>query len=272
MDNKVRQIVAYLADSLERPYYGGSSMTTSVYDTAWVAMVAKPQADNDSNATRWLFPRSFQAILRKQMPDGGFGQYDTTVDQILNTSAALLAFLCHKANPSFIGCDPVPDMRERIRRGKDYLNNKLQTWNLEDTDHVGFEILVPKLLTMLQAEGLDLNFPGLQYLMLLKNRKLGTLSPAILYEQKKTTLLHSLEAFIGDIEFDKVGFHLTNGSMMASPSSTAAYLMNRSTWDDEAENYLDFVVSVGDGAVPSAFPINVFEITWVCPLASFEKE
>lgn len=55
--------------------------------------------------------------------------------------------------------------------------------------------------------------------------------------------------------------------MMASPSSTAAYLMYTSEWDNEAEDYLRHVIKDGPGrgtgAVPSAFPSTYFEYSWV---------
>jgi chaperone required for assembly of F1-ATPase len=55
---------------------------------------------------------------------------------------------------------------------------------------------------------------------------------------KQTTLTHSLEAFVGTLDYDQVKNHkMPNGSMLVSPSSTAAYLMNTTEWDDKAEAY-----------------------------------
>lgn len=74
------------------------------------------------------------------------------------------------------------------------------------------------------------------------------------------------------IDFDKVAHHKVHGSMMASPSSTAAYLLNVSNWDDEAEAYLRQVIKSGagrgSGGVPSAYPSMHFEYSWVCPSRS----
>ena len=87
-----------------------------------------------------------------------------------------------------------------------------------------------------------------------------------------TTLLHSLEAFVGEIDFDMLKDRKTFGSMMGSPASTAAYLMNASRWDSEAEDYLRKVMDEGQGkgsgGVPSVFPMPVFEATWVLVLIS----
>ncbi|KAL2015847.1 hypothetical protein VTK56DRAFT_4694 [Thermocarpiscus australiensis] len=79
------------------------------------------------------------------------------------------------------------------------------------------------------------------------------------------TAVHSLEAFTDKIDFDKVAHHKVNGSMMGSPSSTAAYLMNASHWDKEAEAYLRHVIKAGtgqgNGGLPSAYPFTYFEYT-----------
>lgn len=54
---------------------------------------------------------------------------------------------------------------------------------------------------------------------------------------------------------------------MASPASTAAYLIHASTWDEEAERYVRKVIVEGQGngvgGVPSVFPTTIFEMTWV---------
>ncbi|KAL8665782.1 MAG: hypothetical protein Q9202_001904 [Teloschistes flavicans] len=70
----------------------------------------------------------------------------------------------------------------------------------------------------------------------------------------------------GRVDFDRISHHVHGGSMMASPSSTAAYLINTTTWDDEAESYLRGVVrnckSNRAGGVPCAFPTSIFETAW----------
>lgn len=102
--------------------------------------------------------------------------------------------------------------------------------------------------------------------MAINAAKLSRFKPEFLYHFKSTAI-HSLESFIVKIDFDKVKHHLVYGSMMGSPASTAAYLMNTSTWDDEAEEYLKHVISwaagKGIGGVPSAFASTYFEYTWV---------
>ena len=55
--------------------------------------------------------------------------------------------------------------------------------------------------------------------------------------------------------------------MMGSPASTAVYLIDSSSWDDEAEEHLRNVISAGpgrgNGSAPTAYPSSLFEISWV---------
>lgn len=177
--------------------------------------------------------------------------------------AAVLAFCKLQASPATEGIVALDEVAGRIARGKEFLDHALQSWNVQSTVHVGFEVLVPSLLALLRYEGHDFHFSGRATLIALNKRKMERIKPTVLYAEYKTTLLHSLEAFINQVDMNRICHHLENGSMMGSPSSTAAYLISVSDWDNEAEAYLRFVVDAGHGAVPSAFPTPVFETTWV---------
>lgn len=147
-----------------------------------------------------------------------------------------------------------------------YLRDSLQNWEVDDSLPIGFEILLPALLSMLESENIHFVFPGRHKLENLNARKMTRFDLEVLY-RTPTTFLHSLEAFIGRLDFDKLTSHKTCGSMMASPSSTAAYLMHTSVWDSEAELYLRKALREGsgngNGGVPGVFPIPVFEVSWV---------
>ncbi|KAE9970957.1 hypothetical protein BLS_004670 [Venturia inaequalis] len=243
--------------------YGLGTMTCAVYDTAWVAMVAK---EIDGKLT-WLFPESFEYLLQRQNEEGSWESYGAEVDGVMNSLAALLALKRHQKQPKLSLAALPHDIETRIERAKESIARQLQAWDVESTMHVGFEYLVPALLTMLEADGIHFQFPGKDRLITINHKKMSRFQPAMLYGEQKITALHSLEAFIGLIDFDRVRHHKTFGSMMASPSSTAAYLMSASQWDLESEAYLRHVVKFGhgksSGGVPSAFPSSYFETTWV---------
>ncbi|KAI0107056.1 terpene synthase family protein [Nemania sp. FL0031] len=244
--------------------YGFGSMTCTIYDTAWLSLVTKV-ADGE---LKWLFPESFNYILETQSTSGGWDGHTcpSQIDSILSTAAALLSLIRHRQRP--LGtCNVSPhELSSRITRATMNLQATLDTWDVSLCTHVGFEIIVPALLEYLNNEGISFSFRGKGALTQLNNLKLSKFDPEHLYGPDKLTALHCLEAFIGKIDFDRVAHHQVDGHFMASPSSTAAYLMHASQWDSHAETYLKQVIRLagkGTGAVPSAFPSTNFEFSWL---------
>lgn len=244
-------------------YYGTGFMSSAIYDTAWVSLISKSVGTEKV----WLFPQCFQFILESQKDDGSWVSYASHIDGILNTAASLLSLKRHLANPYQIKTVSLEDLSGRITRASVALQSLLETWDVQATVHVGFEILVPALLGYLKDEGVEFYIPQQDLLSEINRQKFLKFKAEYLYGTVQLTALHSLEAFIGKIDFDRISHHKARGSFMASPSSTAAYLMSASAWDDECEEYLRHVVTYGSGrrtgGVPSAFPSNIFELTWV---------
>ena len=231
------------------PDYGLGHMSPSIYDTAWVSMVSKDGS--------WLFPSAFEYILEHQAPSGAWESHSSSpVDDILNTLASLLALEVHNTGGQ---------LDEPIGRATGFLSSCLNSWDVSSTDRVGFEITVPSLLNALSKLGVEFSFPQRSLLMDLNLAKLTKIPPRVVYDLG-TPLMHSLEGLVGHIDFDRVGHHKRHGSFMASPASTAGYLMNASTWDDECEGYLAAVLSQSEphdeGSVPCAWPTTFFELSW----------
>lgn len=216
---------------------------------------------------QWLFPECFDYILCHQSPQGDWPSYATVADKILNTTASLLALSRHKVR---CNSKQKQDLEQRCGKARHALQEILSRWDVSSCDQVGFEILLSRHVALLAAEGVSVSFPSYSKLQALVNEKQQRMSSMreFIYRQP-CTLLHSLEALVGVIDFDRIRrWREPNGSMMSSPSSTAAYLMNVSTWDDEAEGYLRTVLgrddTVESGAcAPSAWPTTVFEVSWV---------
>lgn len=245
-------------------YYGFGHMSCAVYDTAWVSLITK-EVDGKE---QWLFPECFEYLLATQSDQG---EWDTgsssQIDKILNTAAGLLALCRHSTKQLQLQHN---DLALRIEKATNCLRAALAAWDVSATQHVGFEIIVPAMLEFLEAENVlrsQFNFKGRSQLMKIHDIKMSRFKPEFLYGGKRSTALHSLEAFIGKLDFGRVSHHLINGSMLGSPSSTAAYLMNAPKWDEEAERYLKHVLAVGSGqgtgGMPSAFPTTHFEASWV---------
>lgn len=245
LDGEANDLLASLL-SRYNPSDGLGKMSPSIYDTAWTSMVTK-----DNN---WLFPAAFRYLLDHQHPSGGWESSSDT-DSILNTLSALLAVKLHSRGDGTLS--------DRLHRAEGYLATRLKLWNISTVERVGFEVTVSTLLSLLSAQGINFSFPQRPHLMELNSAKLSNISPQMIYEHR-TPILHSLEGLVGHLDFDKLAHHKRNGSFMASPSSTAAYLMYASAWDDECEAYLrEVLLQCGNGSVPCAWPTAFFELSWV---------
>jgi len=243
------------------PKYGSGSMTCSIYDTAWVSMIAK----TTDGQTRWLFPSSFRYLLDHQQHDGGWQNSISDNDGILNSLAALLALCRHIRQPRQMK-GGLEDLKHRKSRAVYFLEAKFSSWIIDSSaTHSRIQPLLAKLLQMLQGEGLQFSFPGRNIFFHGRGSRNPNCSLRAIYSDLKTEAAGLLEGRIGEIDFGRVGQHKISGSMMAAPASTAAYLMNCPTWDDEAEAYLTHIVSLGNGqstgGVPTKFPTTVFEVT-----------
>lgn len=234
------------------------TITPAIYDTAWLSMVFRRSVKNGE----WVFPECFQYVKDHQRENGGWEGTASSEDAILNSLAALLALRRHQTS---MNTDNM--LQESINKAIRFLDSALQELGIDENLAVGFEYLVPALLGMLQAEGIRFSFPAEGALLALNDIKLKKFTPELLYSTEETTMLHSLEAFTDKVDFNKLRHRKLFGSMMASPASTAAYLIQLDTWDEEAENYLRGVIhegpGKGSGAVPSVYPTPLFEVSWV---------
>lgn len=236
------------------------SFSSAVYDTAWLSMISKV----DFGHRDPLFPDCFNYLLESQQDDGTWGAAASQVDGILNSLAGLLALATRKRSNQTDSLES-SSLDWRIERSYSAIQSLLQDWNVSQSVNVGFEILVPNLLRQLTSFDIHFDFPGHSTLTQLHNQKLRKFDPILVYSTKSTTLLHSLEAFVGLIDFNKVGHHCSEASgIFGSPAATAAYLINAAAWDHRAEKYLKmvFIANGKTGAVPSAYPTSLFELSW----------
>ncbi|KAL8832626.1 MAG: hypothetical protein Q9191_000142 [Dirinaria sp. TL-2023a] len=249
--------------------YGVGSMSCSIYDTAWISCVSKKSA---ATPRQWLFPSSFQYIVDSQQNDGGWHWPPQHTPEcksgtIISSLAALFAIAQHVKDPLQLRWLE-SRANECLAQGQAFLSRYFENYRSSSDYSVGFEVLVPALLELLNKEGINFSFHGKQGLFEKRAKRVAKL-PISQLDRIPSTALHSIEAFYGDDEFsfDVLRDQLINGSVMASPSATAAYLMRCKTWDDDAEAYLRLTIcnaaGMGSGAVPSAYPSTNFELLWV---------
>ncbi|KAH3955393.1 hypothetical protein HBI81_039160 [Parastagonospora nodorum] len=253
-------LVHAMASDSKTPH-GFGTMSPAAYDTAWVAMTQKK---DKYGVLRPLIPEAYTYLENTQSEDGSWAADVSTTDGIVNTLAALLALKKRERRQA----DALRASQNRCIAAVQALRRLLDDWDMGTSDRVGMELLVPNLLRLLEEEGIKFEFRSREALMSLNTAKLARLGSA-LSSSKPTSLTHSLEAFVGTLDFDSVKRHkMPNGSMLASPSSTAAYLMNATEWDDESEAYLRMVFERQSeaghkGGFPSAYPSTIFETSWV---------
>ena len=172
--------------------------------------------------------------------------YASPLDGLLNTLASLLSLLTQsKLDPH----NPMEgiSLSWRVREAQAGLQSLLRIWDVDEAVHVGFEVLVPALLREVEHFNTYSEFSGRRRLSQLRAEQC-IFRPKLVYSKRQTTLLHSLEAPVGLIEYDAVNHHCSEEArMFGSPASTVAYLLNCSGWDDRAEKYLRNTVSAIGG-------------------------
>lgn len=234
----------YLGEPGTRPGIAGTA-----YDTAWIATVP---AEGDQRTPR--FPSALQWLLDHQLPDGSWGgevRYEH--DRILCTLAAL-APLAHFGRR-------VED-RAAVEAGTRYLWQHGHLLATEPVELVGFELLLPTLVSRAVAAGIAVP-PHLDVYAAQRAEKLRLIPSAALYSTQ-TTAAHSLE-FLGD-EADRNRLKAAqgaNGAVGNSPAATAFYLTKTSSNDPLALRYLQDVLDRNGGAVaPVLYPCETFELLW----------
>jgi halimadienyl-diphosphate synthase len=235
------------------PFWGGGAISTSAYETAWVALLRDPH-----HADRLAFPAALEWLLRQQHADGHWGT--TFPYTVLPTLAGLLAMTR----------TPHPSTRSHTAqaRARAYLLQRLPAWDPTTFDTPLFEFLVPALLTALADPALIQIAPGLALMHQRTQAKLQHVPLDLLYGGQ-SPLIHALEALGPLLEPNRVMLcQATNGSFGNSPAATAAVLASTPTWNTDAAAWLTYLggrESGGEhGGMPASHPADIFEVAWVC--------
>lgn len=225
--------------------HDGGKMSSSAYDTAWVARVTDQQGAP-------VFPECIQWILDNQKSDGSWGsQAQNYHDRILSTLSAIVAL--NKLDKK--------QYKDQIQKGEAYIWENMRKINRENCIFVGGELLLPSLMEKAESAGLNLPYHIKVYERKYR-AKLEKIDKSLWYSPL-TSLSFSFE-FVGEeVDVERLpGIRLPNGSVGNSPAATAFYLMHSK--DEKALQYLrNILYSKGDGSVMEAYPIDAFEMGWV---------
>jgi halimadienyl-diphosphate synthase len=225
---------------------GTSVVSTSPYDTAWVARLGAAEEQLAEEALQWL--------LEHQLPDGGWGDGETLYghDRFICTLAAIVALAENGYGDS------------RLQRAQEALEIYIYKLRADPAGAtVGFEMILPTLLNEAETLGIisapdDPLLEGMAYARAAKLKSLSGhkinrfVTPAFSAEMVGSDGLHLL---------DQSNLQEANGSIAYSPSATAFFVMHVRHQDSAALNYLRSIANP-DGGVPYVGPIDVFEHAW----------
>lgn len=227
---------------------GPGLITSSAYDTAWVARLDELGEPLGEQALEWL--------RAHQLPDGSWGasepRYDH--DRLICTLAAMIALARRKEARD----------RTRLQRAQRALETAAKGLRADPAgETVGFEMIVPTLLAEAKAQGIPYQDNGLlRRLARQRAAKLATLPEKMI--NRFVTVAFSAEMVGPD------GLHLldvenlqeANGSVGHSPSATAYFALHVRRHDPAALGYLREVTAHDDGGAPDVAPFDVFERAW----------
>lgn len=230
-------------------------ISPEAYSTAWLALVPDAQ---DPSKPAW--PQAFQYLQTHQLIDGGWGEPQVYYahERLISTLAALYA-LSTWGNPADNG---------RIKRGVQAVHQYVHDLPDEPNEPIGFELLLPALLSKLAPFQLDLPKPlwsdEFQEATAKKLKLIGSM--AMNYDQPRTWWF-SME-MLPEEQLAQISKQIldAHGSIATSTAATAAYLRAlRLNGRDSAEatNFLNHVLHTSGGGVGFCWPIEVFELTWV---------
>ncbi|MGD2105854.1 MAG: prenyltransferase/squalene oxidase repeat-containing protein [Anaerolineae bacterium] len=228
---------------------GQSRMSSSPYDSAWVARLNESQLTEP--AREWL--------VAHQLPDGGWGASWPVwyPDRFASTLAAVVA-MAETGDPAsdhvLRASQALSEYGERIGQG-DYTR-----WP------IGFEMIVPTLAEQLRSvPGLEkvpaLNGTWMSTMNYARFRKLQALRAVGGVISRDVTLAFSAEMAGDDHHLLSIdSLQSANGSVDYSPSATAYFA--GITGARSALDYLSGIVH-DDGGAPVVAPSDVFEVGWV---------
>lgn len=234
---------------------GPGLMSSTAYDTAWVARLGEIDPVISNRAMEW--------ICENQLSDGSWGAKDIYYyhDRVICTLAAMIA-LTYRGRRMHD--------KAQIERGLEALEKITSgaTEGLASDPNgatVGFEMIAPTLVIEAEKLGIikqqgDRILGRMGQMRIKKIEKLAGLK----ISRHVTPAFSSEMAGLGGYQamLDMENLQESNGSVGNSPSATAYFAMYLKQNDPAAINYLHNWVS-SNGGTPDVAPFDIFEPAWV---------
>ena len=219
-----------------------NQISSTAYDTAWLA---------------WLNPEARQWLVEAQHPDGSWGaDLEYYHDRVISTLSAINAIAATSTNKYDLA---------KIERGIAYLKKAIPQISCDIYETVGFELLLPSLVTISESLGLHVQeIKAITRLNDVMYRQKLRLIPTDTIYSPDVVVAHSLE-FIGfnDLDYSAVAnLRTTNGSIHDSPSATA-FVEVALGGSEGGKTYLDNLLKKYNNTAPGFFPFDFYEIIWV---------
>ncbi|MBN1873823.1 MAG: cyclase [Anaerolineae bacterium] len=227
---------------------GPGKMMTTAYDTAWIARLVEIGEPIGELALEWL--------RQNQLEDGSWGTKELYYahDRVISTLAAINALVRRGRAKD----------RPLLQRAETALEQIIKDLDKDPAgDTVGFELLVPTLMYEAKALG-GIHYQNYDFITKLipyRSAKLAALP-------KKTINRHVTTAFSSEMAgFDNKNLinidelQEVNGSVGASPSATAYFVLYLNRQESLAIKYLREIAP--QGMAPNVAPFDAFEPAWI---------
>jgi halimadienyl-diphosphate synthase len=206
------------------------------YDSAVVACL------RDAHG-QLCFPQTLAWLTRRQHPDGTWGADRWHAhDRLVSTLAAIRCL--HETQTAPIA----------VESALQAIPNLIARLGQDDHETIGFEVIAPYLLDWCRAAGLPAPATSLKAE---RRRRTERIAHGV-----NGTILFSLDGL--EAIPPEVGQLISpRGSLLASPSSTAAYLAQYPA-TPRSWAYLVRLAEQNGGGIPAVHPINSFAASWSC--------
>ncbi|XP_076946242.1 ent-kaurene synthase 2, chloroplastic-like [Bidens hawaiensis] len=225
--------------------FNNVELSVSAYDTAWVAMVPSPNAPKSP-----CFPECVNWLINNQLNDGSWGLVNHHHNRPLLKDSLSSTLACIVALKRWnVG-------EEQINKGLGFIeSNFASVKDKSQQSPLGFDIIFPGMIEYAKSLNINLLSNQTDFCLMLHEREL------------ELTRCHSneMDAYLAYIS-EGLGrlydwrtvkkYQMKNGSVLNSPSATAAALVNNQNVG--CLNYLTSLLDKFGNAVPSIYPFDLY--------------